>query len=127
MQKFPIFEGMRKLIFVLACLFSCNLNAQSKKQQMVNLNYKLDSLTHVIVNERQDFEKEIYEKSIEISAIKNRLDELHSKNEDLSTQLAQQSEKILILEKRIAFVRDSVAAKTVYSPDQVYYKDQYLL
>jgi len=83
-------------------------NAQSKKEQITNLNYKLDSLTEIIANERQVSKKEIKEKGIEISAQQNQIDQLNLRNDALSTQLSQEREKILILEKRYSLSSDSV-------------------
>jgi chromosome segregation ATPase len=69
-------------------------NAQSKKEQIANLNYSLDSLTEIIANERQVFKKEINEKDIEISNLNVQTDKLSSKSDSLSTQLYYKEEKL---------------------------------
>ena len=100
---------MIKLVAITLMTFTlCIANAQSKKEQIENLNYKLDSLTEIMTNERQIFKKEINEKGIEISALQDQIDQLNLRNEALSTQLTQEREKILILENEYSLTSDSV-------------------
>jgi len=100
---------MIKLVAITLMTFTlCIANAQSKKEQIENLNYKLDSLTEIMTNERQIFKKEINEKGIKISALQDQIDQLNLRNEALSTQLTQEREKILILENEYSLTSDSV-------------------
>jgi len=100
---------MIKLVSITLMTFTlCIANAQNKKEQIKNLNYKLDSLTEIMTNERQIFKKEINEKSVKISALQDQIDQLNLRNEALSTQLTQEREKILTLENEYSLISDSV-------------------
>lgn len=81
---------MKKLLFLLFLIPIAGFS-QNKKEQIATLNFKLDSLTNKMSNERQESKKEIEENEKKISSQKAQLIKLYDRVKKLNESL--ESEK----------------------------------
>ena len=80
---------MMKMILCAVMVFTISIaSAQSKKEQIKNLSYKLDSLTTIINQERKDFSIAQRESNGEIFNLKDSIDNLSSLNQELHHNLS---------------------------------------
>ena len=78
-----------KIILSTVMVFTLTIaNAQSKKEQIENLTYKLDSLTTLINEERKEFSIERGASNGEILNLKDSIDKLSSINQELNHNLS---------------------------------------
>ena len=78
-----------KMILCAVMVFTISIaTAQSKKEQIENLSYKLDSLTTIINQERKDFSIAQRESNGEIFNLKDSIDNLSSLNQELHHNLS---------------------------------------
>lgn len=97
---------MIKLVAITLMTFTlCTANAQSKREQIKNLNYKVDSLKEIMTNERQIFKREIIEKGIKIKALQDQIDQL---NLSFKQSTYSKKRKKLILENEYSLTSDSI-------------------
>ena len=112
---------MTKIILSAVMVFTMTIaNAQSKKEQIENLTFSLDSLNQVVSGERQnfnttldslnqvlsknqqDFELEMDKSSITINNLNNQLSRLNSINDSINIQLNEIKEEKLILSQEFS-------------------------
>lgn len=94
---------MTKIILSAVMVFTMTIaNAQSKKEQIENLTFSLDSLNQAVYNERQIFKQEAQSKDAEISSQKYQIDQLNLRNDSLSTQLNEIKEEKLNLSQEFS-------------------------
>jgi len=112
-------EMTKIILSILMVLTMTIANAQSKKKQVENLTFSLDSLNQAVVSERQsfnttldslnqvlsknqqDFELELDKSSITINNLNNQLIRLNSINDSINVQLKTKDQKIDSLTLRI--------------------------
>jgi hypothetical protein len=79
---------MKKIIVSAVMVFTMTIaNTQSKKEQIGNLTFSLDSLNQLLSKNQQDFELEMDKSSITIKNINTQLIRLNSINDSINIQL----------------------------------------
>ena len=77
-----------KIILSAVVVFTMTIvNAQSKKEQIENLTFSLDSLNQLLSKNQQDFELEMDKSSITIKNLNTQLIRLNSINDSINIQL----------------------------------------
>lgn len=88
-------KKMTNIILSTLMVFTMTIvNAQSKKEQIENLTFSLDSLNQVLSKNQQDFELEMDKSSITINNLNNQLIRLNSINDSINVQLKTKDQKI---------------------------------
>lgn len=88
---------MKKVLFLIPIAgFS-----QNKKEQITTLNFKLDSLTNKISNERQASKKDLEDNEKKISSQKAQINQLKLENGNLSTKLNQEMNSNINMKKSV--------------------------
>ena len=79
---------MKKIIVSTVMVFTMTIaNTQSKKEQIGNLTFSLDSLNQLLSKNQQDFELEMDKSSITIKNLNTQLIRLNSINDSINIQL----------------------------------------
>jgi hypothetical protein len=79
---------MKKIIVSAVMVFTMTIaNTQSKKEQIGNLTFSLDSLNQLLSKNQQDFELEMDKSSITIKNLNTQLIRLNSINDSINIQL----------------------------------------
>ena len=84
-----------KIILSAVVVFTMTIvNAQSKKEQIENLTFSLDSLNQLLSKNQQDFELEMDKSSITIKNLISQLIRLNSINDSINIELITKDQKI---------------------------------
>jgi len=107
MKRVNLFIGL-VLVPIIMTLSIESTTAQSKKEKIELLNFRVDSLMQILFNERKDFVLSNGKLHKENSALFSLNSEMRTKIDSLNLQLVIEKEGKLIIEKRLTLFRDSI-------------------
>jgi len=101
---------MKKIISTILLSFLCVFNAfsQSRKDQIITLNQKVDSLELVISNERQFTKEIVNELELKITNYKKEIQSLNAYLTEKQSIISVKNSEILLLQEKLKSALDSV-------------------
>jgi hypothetical protein len=118
---------MRVCFFVLYFMSFFELSAQSKKEQIEILNFRVDSLRKeltFVINQKQILDSQIIKYNQNIQDFSNQFERQNTENKDLIDELSKKREELKIANESIIAFKESKELKVYFLGKELQFKNR---